>query len=130
MKYVISGSRRLKKYSIVKKCIELGIEHFGERPTLIIEGGQRTYEKIDGEMWPVGGVDFLASVYAAEFKIPLHTEKAKWEKYHLAAGPIRNEAMAAMGDVLVAIPDAQSRGTRDMVNAMKDARKPYFVIEV
>lgn len=125
MKYIVSGSRRIRSYQMVETYIELAIEHFGERPTLIIEGGQRTF---DEKNWPIGGVDYLASLWAGLNEIPCKTERAKWSKYGLAAGPIRNRKMADDGDVLVAIPDEQSKGTRDMINAMKELGKPCFVI--
>lgn len=111
---------------MVEKSIESAIEHFGERPSLIIEGGQRTLNEYGD---PDGGADYFALVWADLNRVSCKTEKAKWGKYKLAAGPIRNRKMAAEGDVLCAIPDQQSRGTRDMIQAMSELDKPIFVIE-
>jgi hypothetical protein len=126
MKYVISGSRRIKDYSVVKTAIESAIKQFGIRPSLIIEGGQRTFDKWGSV---VGGVDYFAMRWAGQHGIPFQTVKARWGKFGLAAGPIRNRKMADEGDVLVALPDIQSRGTRDMINVMRELEKPVFILE-
>jgi hypothetical protein len=44
-----------------------------------------------------------------------------------SAQEVRNEQMAEYGDMLVAIWDGKSVGTRDMIECMKELRKPYFV---
>ena len=49
-------------------------------PTLIVQGG-------------ASGADALAKQYAIEKNIAVNTEKADWEKYGKAAGPLRNELM-------------------------------------
>jgi|ERR1051326_1869249 hypothetical protein len=126
MKYVISGSRRITDYQIVVAAMEQAIKTFGEWPSLIIEGGQRTRNEHD---IIVGGVDYLASIWAVLNGVRLETCQSNWAKYKLAAGPIRNRKMATMGDVLVAIPDAQSKGTRDMINAMRELEKPVFILK-
>jgi hypothetical protein len=125
MKVIISGSRWIQDYKIVADAIA----ESGFKPTLIIEGGQRSYSG-----YPVakivGGVDWLASQWAKAHGVEVHTEYALWDVHGKSAGPIRNRVMAEMGDVLIAIPEGKSKGTRDMILAMRLLNKPIFVKEV
>ena len=120
MKVIVSGSRYIEDYKVVADAIR----ESGFKPTLIIEGGQRR-KNVRGEV--VGGVDYLAKQWALAHGVPFKTERARWDLYDKAAGPIRNRVMAAMGDVLVAIPEGASRGTRDMIEAMEVLKKPVFI---
>lgn len=119
MKVVVSGSRNITSYDLVAAAIE----ESGFRPTLIIEGGQRTVQ--DGEI--VGGADWFARQWAERNGIECKTVDAEWGTYGTAAGPIRNRKQARMGDALVALPSRKSRGTRDMIKAMKEVGKEKFI---
>src|ERR1041385_1222218 len=125
MKVIVSGSRWIQDYKIVADAIA----ESGFKPTLIIEGGQRSYAGFSVAK-VVGGVDWLANQWAKAHGIDVHTEYALWDVHGKAAGPIRNRVMAEIGDVLVAIPEGKSRGTRNMILAMRLAGKPIFVKEV
>lgn len=74
MEVIVTGGRyydnRAKVYEELDKL----------KPTKIIQGG-------------ASGADFIAKSYAIDNGIPCHTEKADWETYGKAAGPIRNEIM-------------------------------------
>lgn len=114
MNTIISGSRRITDIRIVEEAIRAS----GFKISLVIEGGQRMYDDND---WPVGGVDYLAQLWAIRNKIPCHTERADWPKYRKKAGPIRNRKMAAIARQLIAIPDPESTGTVDMIEAARKA---------
>lgn len=114
METIISGSRRITDIRIVEDAIRAS----GFKVSLVIEGGQRTYDDSD---WPVGGIDYLAQLWAIRHEVPCHTERADWPKHRKAAGPIRNRKMAALGKQLIAIPDPDSRGTIDMIEAAREA---------
>lgn len=122
MKVVVSGSRFITDYDFVARAIS----ESGFIPTLIIEGGQRTYDDNDE---PIGGVDYLASLWAFRNGVDHEQVDAKWKEQGLAAGPIRNRKMAVTGDALVAIPKGISKGTRNMIMAMKMQGKPIFIKE-
>lgn len=124
MKVVVAGSRYITDYDIVARAIALS----GWKPTLIIEGGQRSYQGYP-KAKVVGGVDWLALQWAIRNGIPYHTEYALWDVEGRAAGPLRNRRMAQIGDVLVAIPQGESRGTRNMILAMRVVCKPVFVYD-
>jgi len=114
METIISGSRRITDIRIVEDAIRAS----GFKITMVIEGGQRTY---NNNRWPIGGVDFLAQLWALRNKIPWHREDAKWQIHGAAAGPMRNRKMASLGKQLIAIPDPESKGTIDMIDAAREA---------
>jgi hypothetical protein len=65
------------------------------------------------------GVDTMAGDWAARLGYVVHPHPADWDKYHRAAGPIRNQEMLAENPNLVlAFHDdiGNSKGTKDMVN--------------
>jgi hypothetical protein len=123
MKVVVAGSRYIEDYGLVSRAISAS----GFKPTLIIEGGQRRYDTTRRQI--VGGVDWLARQWAEAHNIECRTIEADWRTHGRAAGPIRNKKQAAEGDALVAIPEGRSRGTRDMIAAMRVLDKPIFVVE-
>lgn len=71
------------------------------------------------------GADSLALVYARQPENDYSTEEfpADWEKHGKAAGPIRNQEMSQVADILVAFWDGKSRGTKDMIERMARAKK-------
>ena len=90
-------------------CEALGILHRKRTITLLIEGGAQ-------------GADRLARMWAISNDVPFATEKADWQHYGKAAGPIRNAAMLAKHapDAVVAFPGRT--GTADMVKKAEDAK--------
>jgi predicted Rossmann fold nucleotide-binding protein DprA/Smf involved in DNA uptake len=59
----------------------------------------------------------------------LHVKKfpANWAKDGKKAGFIRNEKMAAYGDMLLAIWDGKSSGTKHMISCMSALGKPVYI---
>lgn len=56
---------------------------------------------------------------------------ADWDEYGNAAGPIRNREMADAGaEALIALPDEESVGTRDMIDVMQKRGLPVYVKEI
>ena len=78
---------------------------------LVIEGGCRRREPGTGKMLPTA--DWEAYLWAVSRDIPTETIPADWDRYERAAGPIRNEIMAGLGDICIAFPGG--RGTANMV---------------
>jgi len=79
---------------------------------------------IEGE---AKGADTLSREVAEENNIAVLRFPALWQKYHRAAGPIRNTQMLEEGkpDIVIAFHDnlAESKGTLNMVNQSFHARK-------
>lgn len=65
------------------------------------------------------GADALAERYARSRGLPLLVFPAQWAAFGRAAGPIRNDAMAAYGDALVAYWDGLSPGTESMIKCAR-----------
>jgi len=118
---IISGGRHHRDPNIVDAAVRAS----GYVVTAVIEGGQRTRDAETREI--VGGVDYFARLWAEARGIPVETMEADWGRYRKLAGPIRNEAMAMVGEQLIAIPDEESHGTWDMVRKAKKRGLPVFV---
>ncbi len=62
------------------------------------------------------GVDAIGEMWARAHNIPVKQFFPDWGKYGRAAETVRNEAMAAYADALIAIP-AGDPATHDMIRA-------------
>ena len=74
------------------------------------------------------GADTLGAEYGTRHGIPVIHFPAQWDTYGKAAGFIRNEEMAEYGDYLVAFWDGASKGTAQMIQAMKRKGKHGKVV--
>lgn len=82
---------------------------------------------VEGE---ANGADKISRQEAVKLGMEVESHPANWEKYHRAAGPIRNAEMLSSGvDLVLAFHDdlSRSKGTADMV---KRARKAGVSVEV
>lgn len=104
MKLIIAGSRTITDYDIVKMAFNNF--KFKDEITEIVEGGAR-------------GIDALGRRLGEEFNIPVTTMTAKWNRrdgsVDKTAGYKRNAEMAKYADMLLAIWDFESRGTKHMI---------------
>lgn len=112
MKIIIAGGRDFNNYEM----LEQEINKLQLNITEIISGGAK-------------GADYLGQLYAQKYNIPLKIFKAEWELYGKAAGPIRNKQMGNYADYLIAFWDGQSKGTKNMINYMKQINKHGTVIK-
>lgn len=66
--------------------------------------------------------DSLGERYAQERGLAIERHPADWNAHGRAAGPIRNEEMAATADALIAFPleGQQNRGTYNMIALAKE----------
>lgn len=101
MKLIICGSRDIvPDYATVTELIDAATN--GVVPKLIISGGCR-------------GVDAVGEEWAHDHDVPLRVYQAQWDAHGKKAGPLRNAAMVAEADAVVAICYPDSRGTMDCV---------------
>lgn len=100
MRTIIAGSRHLTNCSIVHAIIAEC--PFVNSITTVISGA-------------APGVDTCGEIWATLANKPTERYPANWRTHGNAAGPIRNQVMAERADALIAIPAADSRGTRDMI---------------
>ncbi len=115
MKIVVSGSKSITDYNIVKEILD---KH-QNIVTTIISGGAK-------------GVDTLAEQYADENRIPKVIMRANWKRWGKAmGGRIRNAEMAKLAYLdrggVIAIWDGTSGGTRDMIERAKAYKLTYLV---
>lgn len=117
MKVIIAGSRTIEDYKLLKRAINSSEFNITE----IISGGAQ-------------GVDRMGERYAKEAGIDLVIMPANWKKHGKAAGPIRNEKMAAYASSdknirggLIALWDGKSRGTKNMIDNAEKYKLNKFV---
>jgi hypothetical protein len=109
MKVIIAGSRTITDFALVENAIK----ESGFEITEVVSGG-------------CAGPDQLGERWAAINNIPVKVFPADWETYGKAAGPMRNERMAAYGEALIVCWDGKSKGTANMVeNALERYLQVY-----
>ncbi len=115
-KLIVAGSRNFQNYPLLKVKLDLFLK--GRLPFVEIVSGHAQ------------GADQLGEKYAQERGLVLKTFPAEWAKWGRGAGLLRNGEMAAYADALIAFWDGKSRGTADMIKKMRQAGKPFKVVEV
>ena len=111
MKVIIAGSRSVTESQHISRAMcwtHLDISQIEE----VVSGAAR-------------GADRLGEDWAKDRGISVHLFPA--EKNGKAAGYIRNRQMAKYADVLVAVWDEESKGTKHMIDLMEAENKPVYV---
>lgn len=119
MRVIVCGGRGARDQDVVWAALD---KIHAETPiTLVIEGGQRSYEHGVENGPPIGGVDYFAFTWARARGIQRARFDADWQTHRRAAGPIRNRRMLKEGkpDAVVAFPGGA--GTADMVRQARNA---------
>jgi len=112
MKIIVAGSRNIKDTKETYGFIYRELNRH-KHLTLIsgaAQGADRLGERVATDM----GVNVL--------KFP-----AEWDKHGKKAGILRNIEMSKEADMLIALWDGKSRGTRHMIQAMLDLKKQVIV---
>lgn len=115
-KLIIAGSRSVENYDVLLQAIKNSEFDMDEFDT-IVSGCAL-------------GADSLGIRYAMEHKKNIQrfpVSAADWRLHGKAAGPIRNQKMADVGDALIALWDGESRGTLDMIGRMVKDKKPVYI---
>ena len=73
------------------------------------------------------GADYFGERWARNKGVTVTLFPADWNAHGRAAGPIRNRKMAEYADVLVAVWDGKSAGTKNMIDEMQRAQKPVWI---
>lgn len=114
VRVIIAGSREFDNYQLLEQiCDEL----LKGKEVNILCGMAR-------------GTDMLGFRYAKERGYKILKYFANWNKYGMAAGPIRNKEMANNADMLVAFWDEKSKGTKNMINIAKRKNLKVIVIKI
>lgn len=110
-KVAVVGSRRFTDYDLMKQILNQQHDKIG----MIISGGAK-------------GADTLAQRYAKDNGIPMHIIYPEYEKYGKRAPLRRNVTIANLAEKMIAFGYPDSRGTRHVVDKMKQLNKPYVFI--
>lgn len=113
MNVIVAGSRAIADEEYIYSVIDDVLHSNDIHVKKIISGG-------------ANGVDKIAIEYAKERNLSYHVENAQWKHYGKQAGMIRNFEMSKLGDILIAIWDGHSKGTKNMIdicNKNRHARK-------
>lgn len=109
MKLLIIGSRTITDFDLSR--------YIPEETTLIISGGAK-------------GIDTLAERYADEKGIEKLIIRPEYQKFGKAAPIKRNEQMVDLSDVVLAVWDGESRGTKYTLNYCEKIGKNFIDIVV
>lgn len=74
------------------------------------------------------GADHIAEQIAKSYKLRMTILKANWDKYGRGAGMIRNNDIIDTCDIALVFWDGKSSGTRDSINKLAKAKKPFMLI--
>lgn len=111
MKVILAGSRTITELRLLLDAIT--------------KSGFEITEVVSG-MAP--GVDRVGVWWADRKGIPVKRFYPDWKHLGKVAGIIRNQEMAKYADALIAVWDGKSRGTKHMIEYMRDKMmKPTFV---
>lgn len=113
MKVIIAGSISLTGYALVNEAV--------------LESGFEITEVFSGA---ANGIDKSGERWASLNGISLRVFYAAWEKYGKRAGPIRNKQMVEEADVLIAIWDGVSPGTKNVIEEANKKGIPVFIKRV
>lgn len=116
MRTIVCGSEHIRDRVLFDETMRLAAEIRGIEPSLVISGAAK-------------GPDSMALDWARERDLPWRAFPADWETYPVAAGRIRNRAMLERGraEVVVALWDGRSPGTRHMIRLSARRNLPQFV---
>lgn len=114
MKVIVAGSRNFNNYNLLEKILD----EFNSQV-------QSIDEIVCGE---ARGADSLGRRWAEKNNIPVKSFPAQWEKFGKSAGFLRNRQMGDYADYLIAFWDGQSKGTKHMIDYMREAQKHGRVI--
>jgi len=119
MKTIIAGSSTITDYLLVKRFIGRAIKYYKVDITEVVSGGAK-------------GVDKLGEKWAISYGVPIkkfYLTNEDWLLFGNRAGIIRNQQMAEYADVLIAIWDGKSKGTKNMIEEMQKLEKPVYLFD-
>lgn len=115
MNIIIAGNRDFNDYETLKKSCDKVIKNLNTQESITIISGGST------------GADRLGERYAQEKGYDIKIFYADWDKYGKPAGPIRNQSMIDIADILIAFWDKKSKGTRDILDKAFSKRINTYV---
>ena len=112
LKLIVAGGREFQKYYTLEKEI---MEKFDLDDLEIVSGGAR-------------GADHMGEIFARKHGINVKVFPALWDIYGKSAGYRRNEEMANYADEAIVFWDGKSKGSKHMIQIMKNIGKKVTVV--
>jgi hypothetical protein len=117
IRLIIAGGRDFTDYELLKAVVNKVFYYLEDMEgSEIVSGTQR-------------GADKLGERYAKEYGIKIIPFYPDWDKYGLAAGPIRNEEMAKYATHCIVFWDGKSDGSQDMIKKAKKHKIPTQIVK-
>jgi predicted Rossmann fold nucleotide-binding protein DprA/Smf involved in DNA uptake len=116
MRIAIVGSRNIKDYDFVNSCFN----------KILTDENIEDYEIVSGG---ADGVDSIAREIAINNKKTITEFFPDWKKYGKSAGFVRNKYIVESADILIAIWDGESKGTKNSINTAMKLNKKIFVFK-
>ena len=105
------------------------LKRYNREDILIIEGGATGADRLGREYAKLRGIDFTTQ--DADWKDlttpPVLIKRNSYGEYNALAGIARNHKMGDMASHAVIYWDGKSTGSKDMLNYMKQLKKPVKV---
>lgn len=112
---VIAGCRNYNNYIEAKRYIDYCLSDIKKDEKItVVSGGCK-------------GGDMIGERYTKENLLCIERYPAEWNKYGKRAGPIRNESMASVADLVICFWDGKSKGTKSMIQYAKIYSKPLKI---
>lgn len=111
MKVIVAGSREITQLVLIERAVK----ESGFPIDTVISGCCR-------------GTDRLGEQYAKQNNLQCIRIPAEWGKYGKSAGPRRNREMEKVADAAVILILDDSTGSTDMMEVMREANKPFFIL--
>lgn len=134
MKLLVAGGRNIKSEEIVMTALNDFFEEHDEfliEDTTLINGKAPGVDSIARNLFKSNGYKY--EDYPAnwkDFSEPCIVKKNNLGEYNALAGMKRNTTMSGVADILLAIWDGKSTGTKDMITKMENLGKPVYIIYV
>ena len=128
---IIAGSRSVTDYRVVERAVkESG---WADDIAVVVSGGARGVDRL-GERWAdahLREVDpFPARWDGLSHPRAVIKVRPDGSRYNVMAGLIRNREMAENADLLIAIWDGKSKGTKNMIFEARDVGIPVYIHRV
>ena len=113
MNLIIAGGRLFNNYQLLKNSVDKLCKN--HKITNIISGKAK-------------GADSLGEKYAKERDINIIAKEADWNLFGKSAGYRRNVEMANIATHAIVFWDGESKGSKHMIDIMKQQNKPVRVV--
>lgn len=118
LRIVIAGSRSYCNFEEAETFIRESLKTISAHPPFIVLcGGAK-------------GADQLGEKFALCNAFPIEHHFPQWQRFGKAAGPIRNQKMAELCDVVICFWDGKSKGTASLIRYAKKFKKTIFIKKI